>query len=250
MKKIYHYTSFETFKKIVENGVFRFNSLMNVDDAEEGFLLDAESQAPYTFVSCWTKQRTESVPLWQMYVKSPFAVRIEVSSDFLRPKFFKNHFISNHTNRNAYAFLFHRGKRGSEFLSDVVYKEQPRVQMFKNLRGMVTEDYVENYALTKSSHWAFQEEIRFVLQAIPISKINRRPDTSLYNMCQEVIINNDPTDIDFVDMNYDKDSLLSAGIMLGPSTTDEHKNKLIEYLNEKLPEFHGDISRSGAFIRA
>ena len=50
-------------------------------------------------------------------------------------------------------------------------------------------------------------------------------------------------------MHYDKNFLLSAGIMLGPSTSKEHENELREYLNEKLPGFDGNVSRSGAFIR-
>jgi hypothetical protein len=247
--KIYHYTSFDTFQKIVENGVIRFNSLMNVDDAEEGFLLDTQSQAPYTFVSCWTSQKREIIPLWKMYVNSPFAVRIEFSPDFLKPQFFKKHFIANHTNRNAYVFLFHRGERGTEFLSKVVYKEQPRIQMYKDVRGLMTQGYIEDYALTKNERWEFQEEVRFVLQAVPIKQLRPRRGSSLYNTCQEVIINNDPTDIQFIDMAYDKICLMSAGIMLGPSTTTEHENELREYLSTHLPEYHGEISRSGAFIR-
>ena len=249
MEKIYHYTSFETFQKIVENGVIRFNSLLNVDDAEEGCLLDAQSQAAYTFVSCWTKQVKESIPLWKMYVKSPFAIRIAVSPDFLKPVFFKKNFISNHTNRNAYVLLVHRGKNGCEFFSNVVYEDKPQVKMYKNLRGLIDQKYIENYGLTKSSHWSFQEEVRFIVQAVPISQLNPRPDSSLYNICQEAIINNVQTDIRFIDINYDRSHLLAADVMLGPSTTSDDCDALGIYLKEKMPGFHGKISRSGVFIR-
>lgn len=249
MRTIYHYTSFETFQKIVETGTIRLNSLQNVDDAEEGFLLDSQSQAAYTFVSCWTKQEKESIPLWKMYVKSQFSIRIGVSSDFLKPIIFKRYFISNHTNRNAYIFLFIRGD-SLEFLSDVIYEEQPKIRMLKNMRGMFSHDYVERYGLTKSTHWSFQEEIRFIVKAVPISQIKRRYGSSLYIACHESIINNAPTDIKFIDMNYDKKYLLSADIMLGPSTTNNDKHALAMYLKEKIPEFNGTISRSGVFIRS
>lgn len=249
MSRIYHYTSFETFQKIIETKTIRLNSLKNVDDIEEGVLLDTRSQAPYTFVSCWTKMVDESIPLWSMYVKSPFAIRIEISPDFLKPTFFKKDFIENHKNRNAYVFLKHRGKKGAEFLSEIIYKEQPLIQMYKNLRGMMTEEYIETYGISKSTKWSFQEEIRFVVQAVPISQIRKRPDASLYTFCLEVIINNDPTNIEYIDMEYNMDFMLTANLMLGPSTTKQDEEALKAYINEKLPKFKGTISRSGAYIR-
>lgn len=251
MEKIYHYTSFETFKKIIETRSFRFNSLANVDDAQEGVLLDCTSQAPYTYVSCWTKDESENIPLWQMYVKSPFAVRIGVCPSILKPQFFKKHFISNHNNRNAYVFLIHRGdERGSEFLSDITYKEQPCIQMFKNLYGMVTEDYAQIYGLSKSKHWEFQKEVRFIIQAAPLSQIKPRSDVSLITSCKEVIINNDPTDIKYIDMFYELSAMLTGEIMLGPSTTKENEQELRDYLKDKLPDFSGAICRSNVYIRA
>ncbi|MGX2952738.1 hypothetical protein ACWAU3_06615 [Shewanella sp. JL219SE-S6] len=159
MEKIYHYTSFETFKKIIEFGTIRLSSLANVDDAEEGLLLDMPSQAPYTFASCWTKDAEESVPLWKMYVESPFAVRIGVSPDILVPKFSEKYFISNQKKKDAYVFLMHRGgSRGMEFLSDVIYKDNPRLKMLNNLRGLFDTDYISHYGLTKSLYWAFQKK--------------------------------------------------------------------------------------------
>lgn len=251
MEKIFHYTSFDTFKKIIESGTVRFNSLTNVDDAEEGYLQDTQSQAPYTFVSCWTKSDTESIPLWKMYVDSPFAIRIGISPDFLKPELFKRHFIANTTNRNAYVFLIRRGgDRGAEFLSKVEYKDQPRLQMFENYRGILTKDYIESYGLTKSTFWQFQEEVRFIVQAVPVSRIRPRPNTPIYTICQDSIINNDHTDIKFIDIQYDMELMLTAEIMLGPSTTKEHINEIEEYINNNLPRFKGTLSRSQVYIRS
>ena len=224
--------------------------MANVDDAEEGVLQDAASQASYTYVTCWTKSGSEIIPLWQNCVDSPFAVRIGVYSNILKPQFFKKHFISNHNNRNAYVFLFQRGaKRGSEFLSDVVYIAQPNIRMLRNFRGMPTEDYIKNYGLTKNPHWAFQDEVRFIIQAVPISRIQPRPDASLFTLCQEAIINNDSTDISNIDMRYELDVMLKADLMLGPSTTEENEQELRLYLKEVLPDFSGEICKSASHIR-
>ncbi|WP_153575779.1 hypothetical protein [Pseudomonas aeruginosa] len=250
MQKIYHYTSFETFKKIIETGTIRLNSLANVDDAEEGFLIDTTSQAPYTFASCWTRDAKESVPLWTMYVDSPFAVRIGVSTDILAPKFSNKYFVSNQKNNDAYVFLMHRGgSRGMEFLSDVIYKDEPRLRMLKNLRGVFDVDYISSYGLTKSLHWEFQQEIRFIVQAVPKSQVITRRDALLYTCCQEVMDNNLPTDIKFIDMEYNIAEMLTAEIMLGPSTLEEDAKEIEKFLDEKLPNFSGKISRSEVFIR-
>lgn len=250
MNEIFHYTSFETFKKIIESGSIRFNSLKNVDDAEEGFLLDTGSQAPYTFVSCWTKSSAESIPLWSMYVDSPFALRIGVSPEFISPVFFKKHFLSNHKNRNAYVCLIHRGGvRGKEFLSEIEYKDQPLVQMYKNLRGFVTDDYIEKYGLTKSKYWEFQDEVRYIVQAAPLSSIKPRPNASLYTFFQEAIINCRKTDINHIDIEYLPEHMRNANIMLGPSTSSKDEEELRSYLSENLPSFRGNISRSEVVIR-
>ncbi|EKG2484608.1 hypothetical protein QTV42_004289 [Vibrio vulnificus] len=250
MDKIYHYTSFETFKKIVELGKIRLSSLAHVDDAEEGLLLDMPSQAPYTFVSCWTKDASESVPLWKMYVDSPFAVRIGVSSDILVPKFSNKYFISNQSNNDAYVFLIHRGgSRGMEFLSDIIYTDSPRLRMLKDIRGFFDEDYISSYGLTKSLPWSFQQEIRFIVQAVPKSQVRKRPDAILYTCCQEVMDNARPTDIQFIDMEYDVSKMLTAEIMLGPSTVEEDEKELRTFIDEKLPNFSGEILRSEVYIR-
>lgn len=250
MEKIYHYTSFETFKKIIEFGTIRLNSLANVDDAEEGFLLDTTSQAPYTFASCWTKDAKESVPLWKMYVDVPFAVRIGVLPDILVPIFSDKNLVSNQKNKDAYVFLMHRGgSRGMEFLSDIIYTDKPRLRMLKNLRGIFDSRYISSYGLTKSLHWEFQQEIRFIVQAVPKSQVIMRRDALLYTCCQEVMDNDRPTDIKFIDMEYDINKMLTAEIMLGPSTIEEDAKELEKFLDEKLPNFSGKISRSEVFIR-
>lgn len=250
MIEIFHYTSFETFKKIIESGALRFNSLKNVDDAEEGFLLDTDSQAPCTFVSCWTKNPVENIPLWSMYVDSPFALRIGVSPEFVLPLFFKKNFLSNHKSRNAYVCLIHRGgRRGTEFLSEIEYEDQPLLQMNKNVRGFVTDEYIEKYGLTKSKLWEFQDEVRYIVQAVPLSSIKSRQDASLYTLFQEAIINCRTTDIDYIDIEYQPEHMENANIMLGPSTSSKDEEELRLYLSENLPNFKGNISRSGAHIR-
>lgn len=84
---------------------------------------------------------------------------------------------------------------------------------------------------------------------MPKSQVRKRPDVLLYTCCQEVIANADPTNIDFIDMEYDVNKMLAAEIMLGPSTLDEDKKEIERFLAKKLPHFSGEITRSKVYIR-
>jgi len=249
-KRIYHYTSFEIFKLIIKNKVIRFNSLMNVDDAEEGYLTDCKSQAKYFFVSCWTEDQKENIPLWKMYVKSPFAIRIGVNPKILIPKLINRCLIENQKNRNAYVTLMHRkGNLEDNFISKVFYEKNPYLSQSKNLRGMYDPEYINKYGLIKNEDWSFQKEVRYIIQTVPIKSVIRRPDCSLYNSIQESIINNDFTNIEYTDMEYTQEFMENAHFMLGPSTTVENKQEFENFIYENVPNFDGEIARSRSFIR-
>lgn len=249
-KRIYHYTSFEIFKLIIKNKVIRFNSLANVDDAEEGYLIDCASQAKYFFVSCWTKDQKENIPLWKMYVKSSFAVRIGVDPKILIPKLIKRCLIKNQTNRNAYVTLMHRTSNlENNFFSKVFYEENPYLSQSKNLRGIYNPEYINKYGLIKNVDWSFQKEVRYIIQAVPIKSVIKRPNSSLYNSIQESIINNDFTNIEYLDIEYTQEFMENAHFMLGPSTTEENKTEFEDFIYENIPNFTGKIERSRSFIK-
>ena len=65
--KLYHYTTLETLALILKSKTIRFNRLDRVDDLEEIAISKGVKLGQYVFVSCWTKDEEESVPLWKMY---------------------------------------------------------------------------------------------------------------------------------------------------------------------------------------
>ena len=69
---IHHYSNIEVLSLILKNRTLRFNRLDRVDDPEESnFISNGVNLGPYTFVSCWTEAKEESVPMWKMYRKMP-----------------------------------------------------------------------------------------------------------------------------------------------------------------------------------
>lgn len=74
---LYHYTSIESLVYI-KNRTIRFKSLINVDDMEEVLTRDLGAFGKYFYVSCWSSDDEESIPLWSMYSEGMKGVRIKL----------------------------------------------------------------------------------------------------------------------------------------------------------------------------
>ena len=85
--KLYHYTSIENLALILKNKTIRFNRLDRVDDIEESSIYEKTvPMGKYTFVSCWTDNEEESIPLWKMYTPQMKGVRIAMDYDMFLMK--------------------------------------------------------------------------------------------------------------------------------------------------------------------
>lgn len=73
---VYHYTSIPTLALILKNRTIRFNSFRCVDDLQEIMSAEEKEYGKYCFVSCWTHEVRESIPMWKMYSDSMKGVRI------------------------------------------------------------------------------------------------------------------------------------------------------------------------------
>ena len=152
--KIYHYTSLDTLALILKNRTIMFNRLDRVDDVEEGTI---ESKGVYpgrnVFVSCWTEDAEESIPMWNMYARGGAGVRIALDKDMfcdylikdfqlpnglktqgsiyckLPPEDFTNHnyWILPSTDINNEMFYRH-----VEYVNDVMEKTNEIVSLIKN----------------------------------------------------------------------------------------------------------------------
>jgi hypothetical protein len=93
---LYHYTSIENLALILKNKTICFNNLLNVDDIEEVETSDMGKFGKYINVSCWTEEKEESIPLWNLYTPNMRGVRIGL------PKFpFKKY----HFNKGSYHLI-------------------------------------------------------------------------------------------------------------------------------------------------
>lgn len=73
---LYHYTSIETLALILSNRTFRLNSLDQMDDLQEKETSDIKNIGQFCYISSWTDDETESIPMWKMYSSLDSGVRI------------------------------------------------------------------------------------------------------------------------------------------------------------------------------
>lgn len=88
--KIYHYTSIETLRMILQNKTIRFNRTDHVDDPDEIELcVSGIPFSKYIFVSCWTNDVKENIPQWSMYGNHSKGVRLCMESSHMFNDFLK-----------------------------------------------------------------------------------------------------------------------------------------------------------------
>ena len=82
--RIHHYTTIDTLALILKNKTIRFNRLDKVDDLEENITANGVKIGQYSFVSCWTDDENESIPLWKLYTGTGTGVRISLDHEMFK----------------------------------------------------------------------------------------------------------------------------------------------------------------------
>ena len=75
---LYHYTTLEKLALILKSHAIRFMPLDTMDDLEEKETKDLKNAGKFIFVSSWTSNENESIPMWSMYSSLENGVRIKL----------------------------------------------------------------------------------------------------------------------------------------------------------------------------
>lgn len=230
-ENLYHYTSINTLGLILKYKSIRFNSLAKMDDLDEKKVLNKEL-GKYTFVSCWTAEDKESIPMWQMYSDGFKGVRIKIP---IQP--FEVHlkdgeeYIISPNELIGKNYYFHNPVKGI-FCKPVSYKTIPEIKNIRNGDMAKTNRTLFGYdeflpGMDKNNYWEFQKEWRYMLRVIP-SK-NPENDIKNNNKDTEYIDTLPKVDIEFKDLHIREDALKQMEIMLGPKTNEIDK-RIVELL--------------------
>ncbi len=241
-KYLYHYTSLDTVKIILENKTIKFNRLDLMNDPLEGIITIDESKKlldtrRIVYCSCWSEESEESMSMWGIYNRFK-GVRIKARSD-LFAKF--NSYIECENGFIPVANIkpVDSGKRatvdGRKITINNVYGPvKITYEDDEHLKGCIAksadfwatnepqvEIKVADLGNHKNRYWAYEKEWRYKLSAI--SRVGAKTTELQKN-------NNADFDMREVYLPYVREF---EEIVLGPETEDKELFDFKLFLLEK-----------------
>lgn len=255
---LYHYTSVDSLALILKHKTIRLNSLDKMDDLQEQMTVDKQNFGKFVFVSSWTDEETEQIPMWRMYTPKHYGVRIKLPvNPFVeyQPTLKE---ISEHINAKAvgnpdtklgFGFVvpfcdIHNGEFTivnyvkDKLLYKVQYTNDNELLKPKVLN--VVDDkfntYLEKVGIHKNKYWAFQKEWRYRLMIIPISVQKMRQDynSEMGNFQFKTIHGQASLPFNYYDLHIKDECFSDMSIMLAPDISESAKtfvNLLVKEYN-------------------
>lgn len=185
---LYHYTNIETLALILSNRTIRFNSLDKMDDLQEQKTADAKNIGKCVYISSWTDDEQESIPMWNMYSSLKSGVRIKMRScpfelrtvDFnaMAEAFPKNKIsiegipapslIPYHEMMTKGCCIFPNTMDGLLQKVEYVNDEEKLCPSVVRTTTEHTEIAFNLLGRYKNLHWSFQNEWRYIFRAFPV----------------------------------------------------------------------------------
>lgn len=240
MEYLYHYTNIETLALILKNHTIRFNSLDKMDDLQEQETGDLKNAGQFCYVSSWTEDDIESIPMWNMYSSLTSGVRIrlrkcpfkeyENTADELS-KVIQAQIDSSSCN-SIKSIIPLTEIFSKEFFSSQAMGKQENIlfcveytqdenklypKLFSNEGEQISVDF-GNLGKYKNIHWSFQKEWRYILYFWPMN-MNQNPDHLLLNlkhMARKIILGLEKQPFPNYDMVIDDEAFSDMEITLSP----------------------------------
>lgn len=195
-KFLYHYTNIETLALILKNRTIRFNSLDKMDDLQEQQTADVKNIGQFCYISSWTDDATESIPMWNMYASLNLGVRIGLKSNPFRIYDYTANDLASIMNVPVtdemdgkpiqtvipFSDMLTNGfvpiqMTAAGLLNKVQYTNDPN-----KLYPHILEEDEKGFSLAlgelgkcKNLHWTFQHEWRYILHILPFNLIQASP---------------------------------------------------------------------------
>lgn len=267
MRYLYHYTSLETLALILKNKTLCFNNLLNVDDIEEAQSKDMGMFGKFVYVSCWTEDNEESIPLWNLYTPNMHGVRIKLPEypfklyHFKKGEFFLDKDISTYINiANIYSenkcsitpdcpiLVMVEYDNNNDKIYPIVRKESysGALQDFlkaksldelkrKNINVTYSFKEIGNY---KRKNWEFQKEWRYKINIAPMGLQESNPLSleKQQEYCRRLEDKTTAPPYQRIFLNMDENALRKMEVVFGPRMTDAEKIMAVALLEKYVPE--------------
>lgn len=255
---LYHYTTIEKLALILKNKTIRLTPLDKLDDVQEAKTKDFKNLGRYIFVSSWTEDETESIPMWNLYSdlscgvriglrRDPFKWHITKGSDLVRPDLKAADEATLKNEIKTFLDLaplilndiFSPQAMNGDILKKVEYTED-----LEKLIPQIIEQEEKGVSLgfgklgnVKNQYWEFQKEWRYVLQffRVPISDLQNVQE-KLVNEFNKIIEGKDERIFDYYDLEIDDGAFNEMIITPSPKITPGNKVLLESIIEKYNPE--------------
>lgn len=267
MSYLYHYTSLDTLALILKNRTLCFNNLLNVDDMEEAQSEDMGEFGKFVYVSCWTADSEESIPLWNLYTPDMHGVRIRLpeypfeTHHYKKGDFFFEEDVDTYID---FADMIAENKYSIASTNPVLVKVKydnekarlfPRVRMesytgalqdfleAKSLEELERKNIDVTYSFKeigyyKRENWSFQEEWRYKISIAPMGLQESNPPTlEKQQECFRRLEDRaaEPP-VQRLFLKIDENALKELEVVFGPKMTDAEKIMAVALFEKYAPE--------------
>lgn len=186
---LYHYTSIETLALILKYHTIRFNSLDKMDDLQEQQTADIKNIGQFCYISSWTDDPTESIPMWNMYASLNLGVRIKLRKNPFKvydntaeelSKVVKAPVTDNSHGKPLQTIIpltemFSKGFISIQAMNMHLLCKVEYTDDTNKLYPHILKEDGERFSLAlgelgkyKNLHWKFQSEWRYILNFLPL----------------------------------------------------------------------------------
>ena len=236
---LFHYTTIEKLALILKNRKIRLNPLCNMDDLLEGRAKDLNNLGKFFYVSSWTDENLESIPMWNMYTKMESGVRIGLP---------KNPFVFHNTKLEdlrkavtmpvsgeeeihtflSLADLIQRGVYspqawGGDILFEVNYTDDK--EMLEPQIVTTDEEHLNlntiHMGKNKNKYWEFQKEWRYMMMFVPF-KITENVylmQPQFNNMVNRIAQDRQEAPFEYFDLEIENDAMNKMIVTPSPRIT-------------------------------
>lgn len=252
---LYHYTSIETLALILKNRTIRFNNLLNVDDPDEAETSDLGKAGKYCLVSCWTDNKEDVIPMWNMYTSDMRGVRIKMRKNPFKQYTYKKGEL--HFTKTVKSYIDYYSEYACDFsiapscpiLEKIEYTEdetllKPEVIFKKEGKTGV---FLGDLGRCKRKYWEFQQEYRYIIRTAAWgtkeweSVQTPEDNIKLYN---RILDRNNNCYCNEIFLVLEEDAFEDMEILLAPKTSEQEKIIVEALLDKFCPNINVKLEKS------
>lgn len=258
MDYLYHYTNIESLALILKNHTIRFSSLDQMDDKQENASGDLANVGSFCYVSSWTSEIEESIPMWNMYASFDSGVRIKLRKNPFKIYTYSNaelRNVSNHINIvgvdgekqrvsiyqpieevfNSH-FVSAQLVKGAE-LYKVEYTHDrrllyPELLQFGDKKTQIGAGELGKY---KNKYWEFQKEWRYRWLFFPINVSPNTDEREIIKLMNDMIMGTAIQPFKYYDNKISDEAYSEMEITLSPAISPGNEELILNTIKRYNP---------------